>query len=207
MEEIIFMVLQWLKELSYVGVILALTIEIIPGELILPLVGYWVYTGEMSFFWAVVAGVIGGTTGPLTLYILGFYAGRPFLEKYGKYFLISQKSLRKSDAFFEKHGAFVAFSGRFLPGVRSVISLPCGMGRMNILTFTMFTFVAMIPITILYIYLGYCFGGNAKAVQQLLNQWFFPTLLLLIAIYYGFNRWKKRREQTKKIDWNLFLRK
>ncbi|WP_243385477.1 DedA family protein [Bacillus kexueae] len=205
MEAIIDWLINEMKDLSYMGIILALTIEIVPGELVLPLVGYWVYTGEMSFFWAVVAGVIGGTTGPLTLYALGYYAGRPFLEKYGKWMFISPKTLAKSDQFFEKHGAFVAFSGRFLPGVRSAISLPCGMGKMSIFTFTLFTFVAMIPITVLYIYLGYTFGGNIKEIEHYLNQWFWPTLFFLLLLYMVWNKWQKRKISI--ISWGEFTKK
>lgn len=199
--------LGWFKELSYVGVIIALTFEFVPGELILPLVGYWVYKGEMSMLWAVVAGTIGGTTGPLTFYALGYFAGRPFLEKYGKYMFLSQKNIEKSERFFEKHGAFVAFSGRFIPGVRTAISLPCGIAKMNVMTFTLYTFLAMIPITYLYIYLGYMLGGNVKQVQQLLNIWFFPFVLLLFIFYLILLFFKKRNHRVQSIAFHHFIKK
>ena len=66
---------------------MALTFEFIPAEVVLPMVGYIVYEGDMNFWLAVLAGTLGGTTGPLTLYALGYYGGRPLLIKYGKYFI------------------------------------------------------------------------------------------------------------------------
>ncbi|WP_243291746.1 DedA family protein [Bacillus sp. FJAT-47783] len=206
MESLFQAMLGWFKDLSYVGVMIALTFEFVPGEIVLPLVGYWVYKGEMSMFWAVIAGTIGGTTGPLTFYALGYFAGRPFLEKYGKYMFLSQKSLAKSEMFFEKHGAFVAFTGRFIPGVRTAISLPCGIAKMNVGTFTLYTFLAMIPITYLYIYLGYMLGGNVKQVQQFLNIWFFPFALLAFCLYL-FIFFYRRNHQIRSITIQDFLKK
>ena len=73
---------------------LALTFEFIPAEVVLPMVGYWVYEGDMNFWLAVLAGTLGGTTGPLTLYALGYYGG-PLLIKYGKYFFIKEEQIQK----------------------------------------------------------------------------------------------------------------
>ena len=74
---------------------MALTFEFIPAEVVLPMVGYWVYEGDMNFWLAVLAGTLGGTTGPLTLYALGYYGGRPLLIKYGKYFFIKEVQIQK----------------------------------------------------------------------------------------------------------------
>lgn len=81
MEQIILDIIEFLKQFSYFGVVLALTFEFIPAEVVLPMVGYWVYEGDMNFWLAVLAGTLGGTTGPLTLYALGYYGGRPLLIK------------------------------------------------------------------------------------------------------------------------------
>ena len=108
MEQIILDIIEFLKQFSYFGVVLALTFEFIPAEVVLPMVGYWVYEGDMNFWLAVLAGTLGGTTGPLTLYALGYYGGRPLLIKYGKYF-IKEVQIQKADDFFEKYGPVVAF--------------------------------------------------------------------------------------------------
>lgn len=97
------------KDLSYAGVVIALSFEFVPAELVLPLAGYWVYLGDMNLILTIIAGTVGGTFGPLTLYALGRFGGRPLVEKYGKYFLIRTHHLEASDRFFEKYGSGVAF--------------------------------------------------------------------------------------------------
>ncbi|MDA6082996.1 DedA family protein, partial [Escherichia coli] len=76
-----------------------------PAEVVLPLAGFWVFQGDFNYYLVVLAGTVGGTIGPLTLYALGRYGGRPMVLKYGKYFLVSQKQIDASDKFFEKYGA------------------------------------------------------------------------------------------------------
>jgi len=126
METLIMQMVESFKELSYFGIMLALTFEFVPAELVLPLAGYWVYEGDMNLIGAIIAGSIGGVLGPLTLYALGRYGGRTVILKYGKYFFIKEEHMDKSDQFFEKYGGAVAFLGRFVPGVRTAISIPCG---------------------------------------------------------------------------------
>lgn len=128
------------KDLSYAGIVIALSFEFVPAELILPLAGYWVYLGDMKLVLTILAGTVGGTFGPLTLYAIGRFGGRPFIEKYGKYIFIRPHHLVASDRFFEKYGSGVAFYGRFIPGVRTLISVPCGMAKMNVLKFSIYTF-------------------------------------------------------------------
>ncbi|HZG72072.1 MAG TPA: DedA family protein, partial [Chondromyces sp.] len=109
MEELLLSFIEYLKQFSYFGIIIALTFEFVPAELVLSLAGYWVYEGDMNMIGAILAGAIGGTTGPLTLYVLGYYGGRPLLLKYGKFFFVKEKQVRKADDFFEKYGSSVAF--------------------------------------------------------------------------------------------------
>lgn len=151
MEEMIIHFIEFLKQFSYFGIILALTIETVPAEIVLPMAGYWVFQGDMNFLLAVLAGTLGGTTGPLTLYALGRYGGRPLILKYGKYFFVKEQHIDASDHFFRKYGASVAFIGRFIPGIRTAISIPCGISKMNVWKFSLYTFLAMLPITTLYI--------------------------------------------------------
>ena len=186
MEQIILQLIESFKQLSYLGVVLALTLEFVPAELVLPLVGYWVYQGDMRLTLAILAGTIGGTFGPLTLYALGRYGGRPMIVKYGKFFLIKEKHIEASDRFFEKYGASVAFFARFLPGVRTAISIPCGIAKMNVWKFSIYTFLAMLPITSIYIYLGYMFGPHWEQVGPLVKTYMLPIsiiLIILIVIY------------------------
>lgn len=181
MEVLILQMMEALKSLSYFGIMLALTFEFVPAELVLPLAGYWVYEGDLVLYGAILAGSIGGVLGPLTLYALGRYGGRPMVIKYGKYFLVKEEHIDKSDRFFEKYGAGVAFLGRFIPGVRTAVSIPCGMAKMNVWKFIFFTYIAMLPVTTIYVYLGYRLGPQWAMAGELFGQ-YANYLLIPIAI-------------------------
>ncbi|MCA1031248.1 DedA family protein [Bacillus timonensis] len=210
MEHLILQFVEFLKSFSYLGVMLALTFEFVPAELVLPLAGYWVFQGDMNLWLVVLAGTIGGTFGPLTLYALGRYGGRPFILKYGKYFFIREKQLEKADEFFEKHGAKVAFTARFLPGVRTLISIPCGMAKMNVWIFSLYTFIAMLPITFMYVYLGYKMGPRWKEVGSLANEYLIPigaAILILSISYYFIKKFIFQPKQITSLSFKGFVSK
>ena len=201
-EEFILSILDTLKSFGYFGVLFALCFEFIPAEIVLPVAGFWVASGDFSYWGMVIAGTIGGTIGPLTLYALGKYGGRPMVLKYGKYFLINEKQVKAADDFFEKYGAGVAFFARFLPVVRTAISVPCGMANMNVWKFCAYTFVAMLPITALYVYLGQKLGENWKEASALFSQYMKPIMLIIavgIVIYvlYLYQKRKKKKENIQ----------
>ncbi len=209
-ESLILTIVEYFKELSYFGIMLALTIEFVPAEIVLPLAGFWVYQGDMTLWGTVLAGTIGGTLGPLTLYAVGRYGGRPILLKYGKYFFINEEKLQKADIFFEKNGAVVAFTARFLPGVRTLISIPCGMSKMNVWAFSMYTFLAMFPITFIYVYLGFKLGENWEDVGSLANQYILPIgigLLVLFLIYKLIQMKKNKRSGNENHNDTLWNKK
>ncbi len=200
MDELILTIVENFKELSYLGIMLALTIEFVPAEIVLPLAGYWVYQGDMTLFGTVLAGTIGGTFGPLTLYALGRFGGRPFILKYGKYFFINEEKLAKADEFFAKNGGMVAFTARFLPGVRTLISIPCGMAKMNVWAFSIYTFLAMLPITFIYVFLGLKLGDRWKDVGELANTYILPIgigVLVLFVLYKVIIKFRNNKASVK----------
>ncbi|MBT2284128.1 DedA family protein [Paenibacillus polymyxa] len=200
MTEWITQFILFFKDLSYAGLVIALSFEFVPAELVLPMAGYWVYLGDMKLWLAILAGTVGGTFGPLTLYALGRYGGRPMVEKFGKYFLIRPHHLDASDKFFEKYGSGVAFYGRFVPGIRTVISIPCGMAKMNVFKFSIFTFLAMLPITSLYIYLGFKLGSQWEHVDEIIKPYIVPAAVVFLGafgLYVLLKRWKRRTALNK----------
>ncbi|OAS86726.1 MULTISPECIES: DedA family protein [Metabacillus] len=201
MEEFILSIIENFKELSYLGIMLALTIEFVPAELVLPLAGFWVFEGDMTLWGTVLAGTIGGTFGPLTLYAVGRFGGRPFLLKFGKFVFINEEKLAKADTFFERNGAMVAFTARFLPGVRTLISIPCGMAKMNVWVFSIYTFLAMFPITFIYVYLGFKLGERWKDVAELANSYILPigVGVLVIFLLYKFLSIRRKKLINKNI--------
>lgn len=181
MKDLIFTLFEIFKQLSYLGIIFALSCELIPAEIVLPLAGYWVYKGEMMFWMAVLSGTIGGTLGPLILYFIGRLGGRPFFLKYGKYIFIREKQIKKADQFFQKYGSRVAFFGRFIPGIRTIVPVPCGIAKMNILLFTFYTFLAMLPLTVFYVWLGFKLGPRWIEVGIFSKVFVLKIVLILIA--------------------------
>ncbi|MED4826715.1 DedA family protein [Bacillus atrophaeus] len=206
-EALVMQLIEAFKSLSYFGIFLALCIEFIPAEIVLPLAGYWVSKGDMTLIGVIIAGSLGGVAGPLTLYWIGRYGGRPFLERFGKYIFIKPEALDKSDQFFQKHGGFVAFSGRFLPGVRTLISIPCGIAKMNVWAFSVYTFLAMLPITFVYVYLGVKLGQNWKEVGSILDQYMLPAGICIVLVFAIYLFTKKKKKKSKSENLSVFLNK
>jgi membrane protein DedA with SNARE-associated domain len=176
MKEFIFSVLEFLSELGYFGIALGLMIEVIPSEIVLGYGGYMISEGILGYPGAIIAGTIGGTIAQLFLYWAGYYGGRPFLEKYGKY------------------GVGVIFFARFIPVVRHAISIPAGIAKMSATKFTLYTVAAVIPWTILFLYLGHALGENWSHIKEYAAQYTMPIIigaLILGVIYYLIKKTKK----------------
>ncbi len=202
-EQFIMSLVMIFKSLGYFGVLLALCFEFIPAEVVLPLAGFWVSNGEFQYVGMVLAGTIGGTIGPITLYALGRYGGRPLVLKYGKYFLINERQVDLADRFFEKYGASVAFFARFLPIVRTAISVPCGMTKMSFWKFSLYTFLAMLPITALYVYLGMKLGENWEQASALFAEYTMPFVIVIVIGILCFVAYKyMTKKASKPVDKN-----
>ncbi|AZB44334.1 DedA family protein [Bacillus sp. FJAT-42376] len=196
MKDFIFTILQALADLGYFGIAIGLMIEIIPSEIVLGYGGYLISLDRIGFAGALAAGVIGGTLAQLFLYWLGYYGGRPLLEKYGKYLLIKKKHLDLSEQWFEKYGTGVIFSARFIPVVRHAISIPAGIAKMPAWKFTLFTVAAIIPWTVLFLYLGIQLGSNWMHIKEVAQPYMIPLIIifiLVIAVYLFAKSSKKRK--------------
>ncbi|MDP4086420.1 MAG: DedA family protein [Bacillota bacterium] len=193
MSNFVYTILTMLSSLGYVGIALGLMIEIIPSEIVLGYGGYMISKGIMNYPMAVLSGVIGGTIAQLFLYWAGFYGGRPFLEKYGKYVLIRKKQIDISEQWFQKYGAGVIFSARFIPVVRHAISIPAGISKMPISKFTFYTIAAIVPWTILFLYLGDSLGKNWTNIKTYAEPYVMPFVVaaVIIAVMYF---WVKRKK-------------
>src|SRR5690554_2694572 len=133
LNEFVQLIKEWVEaifglitEMGQWGIMWGLLIEVIPSEIVLSFGGYLVSQGTVTFGGAVVFGTIGGTMAQIFVYWIGRYGGRPFLEKYGKYFLIHKKQIDLSEQWFHRYGTGVIFTARFIPIVRHAISIPAG---------------------------------------------------------------------------------
>lgn len=176
-ESLFHLISQWYTSTGYLGIILAMALESccipLPSEIVMPLAGFFVATsagtatGRLSLIGVTLAGALGCLLGSAVAYGIGASGGRPLLLRYGKYVLISQADSDRADRWFAKYGSPVAFFSRLLPVIRTYISLPAGISRMNFGKFMLYTFLGSLPWTFALAYLGYAFG---PALQQKLSQ-------------------------------------
>ncbi len=138
-----------ISKMGYGGVVLLMGIESacipLPSEIIMPFAGYLVYTGQFTVHGAALAGAIGCVVGSIPAYYLGQYGGRPLIERWGKYVLLSKKELDLADRLFTNHGQWVVLAARLLPVIRTFIAFPAGVARMNMTKFVVYTFVGSYP--------------------------------------------------------------
>ena len=138
-----------ISAMGYGGIVLLMAIESacipLPSEIIMPFAGYLVFRGEMTLQGAALAGAIGCVVGSVPAYYLGMLGGRPLIERYGKYLLVSRRELDLADRLFQRHGQWVVLAGRLLPVVRTFIAFPAGVSRMPMGRFLVYTFVGSYP--------------------------------------------------------------
>lgn len=160
---------------GYLGIIALMAIESacipLPSEIIMPFSGYLVYTGRFHLLWVATVGAIGCNVGSAIAYAIGYYGGRPLVEKYGSYLLISKRELDWADHFFARYGDVTVFFSRLLPVVRTFIALPAGIARMPQLRFHVYTFVGSWPWCLGLAYVGMKLGERWETDPRL-RLWF-----------------------------------
>lgn len=153
MFELISNVSAWALEIinttGYVGIFILSALESaaipIPSEVVIPFSGFLVAGGKLSFWGIVIVSTLANLFGSIILFLIGRSGGRWILERYGKYVLIHKKDLDTADRWFLKYGIATVFFGRILPLVRTFISLPAGVAKMNFARFSLFTFLGALP--------------------------------------------------------------
>jgi membrane protein DedA with SNARE-associated domain len=193
------------RDVGYPGVFVLITLEStlipIPSELVMPFAGFMASQGEFSLPVLLVINSTAALLGSGICYWIGVVGGRPFLEKYGKYFLVRQHDIEKTEAFFAKHGKKTILIGRFVPVIRHVISVPAGIARMPLRSFFLQTFLGSTIWGGALIVLGYYVGANwesfAKPLKRvdLLIGAILVLALVALGIRFVVRRRRERREQ------------
>lgn len=191
--------LVWIEDLGYWGIIIGLAIEVIPSEIVLAYAGYLVFKGEVSFPIAVLCGVIGAILQQWLLYAIGRYGGRPFLDKFGKYLHLKSSHIDLAERWFEKYGTIIVFTGRFVPVMRQVVSVPAGMARMKLSLFTILTVLASIPWSILFVWLGKSLGDNWENIDDKASKYVQPIILIALALLIAYFIYQYLRKRGKKL--------
>ena len=197
--EIANTIVQYIGDMGYWGIFLLMFLEStffpFPSEIIMVPAGYLAYKGEMNLYIVILVGILGSLLGALLNYYLAMLFGRKFILKYGKYFFIKEQTLEKLDKFFEKHGEISTFTGRLIPGIRQLISLPAGLSKMNLFKFSLYTSIGAGIWVIVLVAVGYAVGSNEELISEYLRSATLIALLcvLLITIFYVVRN-KRRKE-------------
>jgi membrane protein DedA with SNARE-associated domain len=162
----------------------------LPSELIMPLAGWMLVKerglGEEWLFLAAFFGALGNVIGSLIAYYVGVLGGRPLVEKYGKYVLISHHDLDLADRWFQRWGNLAVFGSRLLPVVRTFISLPAGVSRMPVWQFTAYSFAGSFPWSLGLAWAGFVLGENWEDLREWMRPADIPILIvvvILVALY------------------------
>ncbi len=186
---------------GYAGILVLMAIESacipLPSEVIMPFSGYLVFTGRFHLLWVATVGALGCNLGSLIAYEVGAYGGRPLVERYGSYVLLSRRELELADRFFARWGSATVFFSRMLPVIRTFIALPAGVARMPRLRFHVFTFVGSWPWCLGLAWAGMKLGERWETDPRL-KMWFHRLDVVIAAIlvmgigWFVWSRWQHR---------------
>lgn len=184
---------------GYLGIFIMMTIESsfipFPSEIVLIPAGYLASQGEMSISMIMISALGGSMVGAFINYYLALTLGRKILIKYGKYFFIKEQTLEKMEDFFAKHGHISTFTGRLIPGIRQLISVPAGLARMNLAQFSFFTALGAGIWALILTLLGYFIGENETLINTYLREITIVVLLGLVTIVSVYYTIKKKRNK------------
>ncbi|WP_242345667.1 DedA family protein [Anaeromyxobacter terrae] len=196
--------------LGYGGVVLLMAIESacipLPSEIIMPLAGYHVYLGNFTLHGAALAGAIGCVVGSVPAYYLGQYGGRPLIERYGRYVLVSHHDLDLADRLFRRWGQWVVFAARLLPVVRTFIAFPAGVSRMPMGKFIAFTFAGSYPWCLALAWAGAKLGDKWDSDPRLKAVYHRFEIVIVVAgvaavVFYVWHKVRAaRRDRTATVE-------
>lgn len=207
LENIIGGLVNWIEHVitgtGPAGIMMLMAIEScnipLPSEAVLPFAGYLVSKGVMGFHAAAFAGAIGCVLGSVPSYYLGYFGGRKFFEKYGKYVLVTKKDLEAADKLVEKYGDWAFFLCRMLPVVRTFISFPAGILKAKKRTFFTLTFVGSLVWSYALVYVGVKLGQNLDKLKAIWSKFDIVIILtcIILAGLYIYRHVKQVSEEEK----------
>ena len=197
---------QWLVQnildMGYMGIFLLMMIESsfipFPSEIVLIPAGYLAQQGEMSIWAIFLASLFGSLAGAFINYFGALFIGRQLLMRFGKYIFISNSAMEKMESFFQKHGPISTFTGRLIPGIRQLISIPAGLSKMPLLPFTLYTSLGAGIWSMVLIMLGYILGENRELITMYLHQITLAVLGTLVIIVFVYIRRTKSQKIINK---------
>jgi len=174
-----------------------------PSELIMPLAGWLLIEAKGDSAWMLLMagfyGALGNLLGSWVAYWVSYKGGRPLLRKYGRYILVTQHEVDRSEEWFQKYGDVAVFASRMLPVVRTFISVPAGIARMNFWKFSFYTFVGSYPWSLGLAYGGFKLGENWEDLRQVMRPFDFPIagIIIVVVAWFIYHRIKTIRNEER----------
>ncbi len=177
-------VVHTIEATGYAGIAFLMALESmnvpIPSEIIMPFSGFLAFNEKFNLLWVIIFGTAGNVIGSVISYYIGYFGGRPFVEKYGKFLFIKRSDIGFSETFFQKYGTFAILLGRMLPIVRTFISLPAGLARMNIWKFIAYTAAGSFLWCDILAYGGSVAGSQWNILEPYFQKFDWIILLLVV---------------------------
>lgn len=172
-----------ISTMGYPGIVFLMGLESacmpVPSEIVLPFAGWLAYEGQMDVWLISIAGTLGCTLGSLAAYFAGSYGGRPFISKYGKYIFLNESHIEMAEEWFSKYGDKAVFFSRLLPIVRTFISLPAGIAKMDLTRFTILSTLGSFPWCLALAYAGLALGPEWENIIAVFENF---QIIVLIGI-------------------------
>ena len=163
----------------FLGMVLEAVIIIIPSEAILATGGILASQKIFTLLGAFLTGLLGSVFCAIIIYYMGYFGGKAFVKKYGKYFFMKEEDIEKSDSWYQKYGLLAALIGRNFPIIRTLISLPIGIMRLSFTKFLIYTIIGPIPWTFAFVYFGYTLGNNWTIINEYVQKLKVPIKILI----------------------------
>jgi len=199
--ELADIIINTVGDLGYFGIFIMMAIESsfipFPSEIVMIPAGYLAYKGELNLVLVLLSGFGGSMIGAWINYFLAISLGRKFLYAYGRYFFMKAETLDKMETFFRRHGAVSTFTGRLIPGIRQLISIPAGLSKMSFSLFSLYTFLGAAIWTTILVFLGYFLGENESLISDYKHELGYAVLAFVIIILCVYTYVYKRKQAIK----------
>lgn len=195
---------RFIESTGYVTVFIGMTMESMvfpmPSEAIMPFAGFLIAEGSFSFLGVIFWSTLGSICGSLLSYAMGKYGGKPFVHRFGKYFLLDSQELDATTRFFQKYGQWTIFFSRFIPVIRHLISLPAGVAHMNLFHFSLLTVVGAGLWNAFLAFVGFYLKQNWVLVMQyskVVDIVVVVVLVILVGLFIARHVRKRRSNEVR----------
>jgi membrane protein DedA with SNARE-associated domain len=199
LKPLIEFITSFIGQLGYSGIFFLMILESalipIPSEIIMPFSGFLSSTGRLDPFLVTLSGSLGNVVGSVLTYYLGIKAGRKVILKYGKYILFRKEHLEITENLFRRYGDKISFAGRLLPGIRTYVSLPAGIGKTDLKKFVIYSFAGSLVWNSMLVYVGMNLGRNWKNIDKY-SVYLDVAAVLSVAVFIVWFVYKTKRKSN-----------